>query len=138
MIIRKIVFLIAVCACVHAGFCVDKAQTVRDGAVETAVQQTTTGSLDLFLDSAGHTIFTVRIRLENGGNHLTHLFEGTFTDATTFHLTDLEPGTYRLSCSNITGIWTGPHTSSLKGACSPQTVTITAGNAASTMLEISE
>lgn len=137
MIIRKIVFLLGLCACIHIGFCANKAETAQEGAEKTAAQQTT-GSLDLFLDSAGHTIFTVRIRLENSGTHLTRLFDGTFADGTTFHITDLEPGTYRLFCSNVTGIWTGLHTSLLKGVCSPQSVTVTAGNTASTMLEISE
>lgn len=98
---------------------------------------TATGSLDLLLDSSGHTIFTVNIRLVKDGTSTFRKFEGTFFDGITLPVGDLEPGTYRVFCTSVTGIWPGPHTSLLKGACLPETVTITEGDTASTMLIIS-
>lgn len=43
-----------------------------------------------------------------------------------------------VTCTSATGTWPGPHTSLLKGVCSPQTVTITEGNTTSTILAISQ
>lgn len=99
---------------------------------------TATGNLDILLDSSGHTIFTVNIQLVKKGTSVFRKFEGTFFDGITLPVGDLEPGIYRVSCTSVTGTWPGPHTSLLKGVCSPQTVTITEGNTTSTILAISQ